>query len=92
MIEEILKDRGDKYGEFKNRAIISQKMKSTIYEGMKRSGKDEGDIPDYMWEALDMIAHKISRIVNGDPFYDDSWIDIVGYAQLVIDELRRNIK
>jgi hypothetical protein len=37
-----------------------------------------------------MIAHKISRIVNGDANYMDSWIDIVGYAQLVIDKLQRD--
>ena len=40
-----------------------------------------------MLEALDMIFHKIGRIGNGDPFYDDSWIDICGYSQLVVDEL-----
>ena len=37
-----------------------------------------------------MIAHKISRIVNGDANYMDSWVDIVGYAQLVIDKLQRD--
>jgi hypothetical protein len=38
-------------------------------------------------EALDMICHKIGRIVNGDPDYADSWIDIAGYAKLVADRL-----
>jgi hypothetical protein len=36
-----------------------------------------------------MIAHKIGRILNGDPNYADSWIDIAGYAQLVADRLTR---
>jgi hypothetical protein len=35
-------------------------------------------------EALDMICHKIGRIINGDANYDDSWRDIAGYAQLVV--------
>jgi hypothetical protein len=35
-----------------------------------------------------MIAHKIGRIVNGDPDHVDSWVDIAGYAQLVADELQ----
>ena len=39
-------------------------------------------------EALDMIAHKIGRIINGDPDYADSWDDIAGYAKLVGDRLR----
>jgi hypothetical protein len=34
-----------------------------------------------------MIVHKIGRILNGDPNYDDSWADIAGYAQLVVKEL-----
>jgi len=34
-----------------------------------------------------MIAHKIGRILNGDPNYADSWIDIAGYAKLVADRL-----
>jgi hypothetical protein len=34
-----------------------------------------------------MIAHKIGRIVNGDPRYADSWVDIAGYAKLVADRL-----
>jgi hypothetical protein len=37
-----------------------------------------------------MITHKISRILNGDPNYDDSWRDIAGYAMLVVKELERN--
>jgi hypothetical protein len=34
-----------------------------------------------------MICHKIARILNGDPNYADSWVDIAGYAQLVADRL-----
>ena len=38
-------------------------------------------------ECLEMIAHKIGRILNGDPNYGDSWRDIAGYATLVADRL-----
>lgn len=34
-----------------------------------------------------MVAHKIGRILNGDPNYHDSWHDIIGYTKLVADEL-----
>jgi sulfur carrier protein ThiS len=40
-----------------------------------------------MLESLDMIANKIARIVNGDPYYKDSWQDIAGYAQLIVNKL-----
>lgn len=38
-------------------------------------------------EALEMIAHKLGRIANGDPDYADSWVDIAGYSKLVADRL-----
>jgi hypothetical protein len=41
-----------------------------------------------MREALEMVAHKIGRILNGDPKYHDSWHDIIGYTKLVADRLR----
>lgn len=34
-------------------------------------------------EAIEMIFHKIGRILNGDPDYDDSWRDCGGYSKLV---------
>jgi hypothetical protein len=34
-----------------------------------------------------MIMHKIARIMNGDPNYRDSWVDIAGYAQIVADRI-----
>lgn len=46
-------------------------------------------LPDYMQEALEMVCHKIGRILNGDPFYVDSWRDCVGYLQLVVNELEQ---
>jgi len=40
-----------------------------------------------MREALEMILHKIARILNGNPNYADSWQDIAGYAQLIVKRL-----
>ena len=45
--------------------------------------------PDQV-EALIMISHKLARIVNGDPHYDDSWRDVAGYAQLVANRLTKD--
>ena len=39
-------------------------------------------------EALEMLALKIARILNGDPNYADSWHDVAGYATLVADRLQ----
>lgn len=82
-IQEILANRGTRYGKFKDHAKLSMKLKTIV-----REGRSWHIMSDSQKEGLDMILHKISRIINGDPDYDDSWVDITGYAQLVVDELR----
>ena len=77
---EILEERGSRYGEFKDFSQLSQSLKSYT---------TNVDMDDYMHEALDMIMHKIARICNGDPQYIDSWQDIAGYAELVVKELKK---
>ena len=90
-INDTLEERGTRYGEFPNHAQISQDIQNAIVKGwfQRGDGQDLGDVPAYMTEALTMIAHKIGRIVNGDPYYDDSWRDIAGYATLVVNELNK---
>ena len=44
-------------------------------------------LDDDQKESLEMQAHKIARILNGDPNHADSWVDIAGYARLVADRL-----
>ena len=83
-ITATLNERGNKYGKFKDHAEISQELKSIILFFLVERNKQLD--PDQM-EALEMICHKIARIINGDPSYADSWIDIAGYAQLVADRL-----
>ena len=82
MIEQILEERGNRYGEFAEHARLTQEIKDTL-----RSGSNWYKCTDSQMEALEMIAHKMARIVNGDPTYIESWRDIGGYNQLVIDEL-----
>lgn len=47
-----------------------------------------GELPDTHLEALDMICHKIARILAGDPNEPDHWHDIAGYATLVEKEIK----
>lgn len=81
-ITEILKERGQRYGPFKDHASISQQLKNVLY-----SARNWSRCSYSQQEALEMILHKIARIVNGDPNYDDSWKDIIGYTELVINEI-----
>lgn len=78
--EELLQERGKTHGDFTEHAQITQ--------GLKRLMKDHGhwDTLTYVHqEALEMIAHKIGRILAGNPNIADHWDDIAGYAKLVSD-------
>ena len=86
-IENTLNERGQKYGKFTGHAAITQFLK----DGMRAAPK-WNELANDQKEALEMIAHKIGRILNGDPNYHDSWHDIVGYAKLVADRLQTGIE
>lgn len=84
-LSDTLDQRGKRYGVFTGHAEVTQSLKRVIAAHL--SVRDR-TLRDDQQEALDMICHKIGRIINGDPDYDDSWVDIAGYAQLVVDRLR----
>lgn len=81
-LNTMLAERGLRYGTFLKRAIIAQRLKAVMADTPNWIA-----LNDDMAESLEMIAHKISRILGGDPAYADSWVDIAGYAQLVADRL-----
>lgn len=91
---ETLKERGERYGKFTGHAEITQKLKATMLEGVHMNPETTERVKSRVArmqhdqiECLEMIAHKIGRILNGDPNYGDSWRDIAGYATLVADRL-----
>jgi len=76
-------ERGDKYGDFTEQSEISQNIKAAV-----RNSPNWNNLSADKKESLEAIAMKMSRILNGDPEYDDSWVDIVGYVNLVIRRLK----
>ena len=82
-VKEILVQRGNRYGTFKDNANTTQTIKQAF-----QCAPNWTTLAPFHKESLEMIAHKIARILNGDPDYDDSWVDIAGYAQLVVDIIR----
>lgn len=83
-IIETLKARQSTHGNFEDGAVISQTISQAL-----RSGISWHKMAASQQEALEMIAHKMSRIVNGDPLFIDSVRDIIGYAKLMQDILER---
>lgn len=81
-VNDLIAERGKRYGKFSEGALIMRNLKLVMHstEGWERLSNSQQ-------EALDMIQHKIGRVLNGDPNYDDNWKDIAGYATLISNEV-----
>ena len=77
-VDATLAERGTRYGTFTGHTKITQNIKRAMQDSPNWEKLD-----DDQREALEMTAHKIGRIMNGDPNYADSWHDIIGYTRLV---------
>jgi hypothetical protein len=82
-VQQVLLERGSRYGKFTGHALITQTLKEVMF-----NTDNWATLAPDQKEALEMIVHKIGRILNGDPNYDDSWRDIAGYAELVATRLQ----
>jgi len=88
-VDETLNERAVDYGRFKDSAALMQGIKRLLADHARMHNKT---FADDQWEALEMIVHKIGRIVNGNPDKVDSWVDIAGYATLIADRLQGNAR
>ena len=88
-IDQTLDERALDYGKFKDSAALMQSIKRLLADHALRHNKT---FADDQWEALEMIVHKMARIVNGNPDKVDHWVDIAGYAKLVADRLQGNAR
>jgi len=81
-VRETLNERGSRYGRFDSHANIADTLIITMqaWPGWMKLQSDQR-------QALRVIADKIARILNGDPNYVDNWLDIAGYATLIVDRL-----
>ncbi len=84
-ITQTLKERGERYGDFLEHSAVTQQMKHAC-----TTGKSYTKLSPAQKESLDMICHKIGRIVNGDPNHADSWHDIAGYSKLAEDSIKNS--
>lgn len=79
-VDEVLAERGKRYGSFAGNAVISQDFKAILSRYYRDCHTEVHK------EALEMICQKMARILNGDPDYKDNWVDIGGYAKLGMGE------
>jgi hypothetical protein len=88
-VDATLDARAVDYGKFIEGAEVMQMLKRVVQNAL--SNRDKVLAHDQA-EAMDMIIHKIGRIVNGNPDVVDHWLDIAGYAKLVADRLEGRIR
>ena len=83
-INALLAERGRTHGDYAVHALITQDLKRVINHHV---GDLDRRLDDDMAETLDMIAHKIGRIIAGNAAEPEHWLDVAGYAQLVANRL-----
>lgn len=93
-VQSILNERNSTHGDYGKHAWITQELKRVVRD--YRINVSEGSGLTYLpymsltptqRESVDMIFHKIARVLTGDPNFKDHWDDIAGYATLISNEL-----
>lgn len=76
--QAISADRGNSYGDFREMATLAQLLKdNAVSDNMTPVQK----------ESMELICTKIARLAVGDCNHIDSWVDIAGYANLVVKDI-----
>jgi hypothetical protein len=78
-IDDTIREREETHGRFQDNASTSQRLKAVV-----RTDRNLWmSLEPIHRESIDMVFHKIARIINGDAGHADHWHDIAGYATLV---------
>lgn len=80
---ETIAARESVYGPFHVHAKAEQDIKKAM---MSQPNWDK--LNDVQKSAMEMIVHKMARILNNSADYDDNWHDIAGYATLAENDVK----
>lgn len=83
----LLNEREKTHGKFEDVAHVAQEFKTTIWAMQETNG-----LPWVLKEALEMMCTKIARIVSGDCYERDHWVDLIGYSQLALTYIDKEKK
>jgi hypothetical protein len=87
LLDNLLAEREKTHGDFRDHAYLSQLLKYNMRESNMSVVDGWAKLSACQKESLDMIAHKIARIISGNPHFKDHWDDIAGYATLISKQL-----
>lgn len=51
--------------------------------------EDQENINPVLLQCLNMICFKIARAMNGNQMHEDHWLDVAGYAEIALEEIKR---
>ena len=77
-IDALLAERGRTHGEYADHAQVTQDLLAVMQAVPSWAG-----LPAIIKETLHMTAHKVGRVLTGNPFLRDHWDDTAGYSRLV---------
>ena len=81
-VQVMLVDRKKTHGDFSDNARCAERFATvmiTEWKGVKAT--------DVQIQGMDYIFKKLARIITGSVSERDHWVDIAGYAELVVKEL-----
>lgn len=79
---DILNEREKTHGAYASTAAMAQMLKDCM-----KNSQNWLTMDDTQRESLDLIATKIARILSGNPREKDHWVDVAGYANLIVRDL-----
>ena len=84
-VNELLEERRKTHGDYTEHAECTQQVLKVLM-----AGRNWNYLPATMKESLHMFAHKMGRIVTGNPAIKDHWDDIAGYATLISNTIKED--
>ena len=92
-IRRLLDARGRTHGDYVDHARATQRLKGVIADELgRRHARGQPDLSLCALEALDMIMHKLGRIIAGKWDHPDHWNDLAGYARLVAESVGAGLR
>lgn len=82
----VLQEREKQHGSFNEHARITQALKEAMHDS-----RNWDRLSFEQKESLEMVQHKIGRILAGDPDLIDHWVDAQGYLKLAQNSLEKHI-
>ena len=83
--KDLLQERGSTHGAFSENARLSQG-----FEDLARTSKNWDTLTAVQKEALKLLFHKTARLLSGNAKFIDCPKDMIGYIQLMLDEMRQD--